>query len=67
MIARFVAWLKSFRCPCCEGWPLRVTRRRQNTMYVDDSLNWFTGCSRCHKRNDEYWREHWADYYGGLL
>lgn len=44
-----------------------ATRRRQNTQYCDDKLNFATLCPPCQEQEDEYWEERWAEYYSGLL
>lgn len=51
-------------CPSCGRWFRRVKTIRQNSAYLDDSLNFFTGCKRCHEDNDAYWDEMWAEYGG---
>lgn len=51
-------------CPSCGRWFRRVRTLRQNTAYLDDSLNFFTGCKRCHEDNAAYWDEMWAEYGG---
>lgn len=51
-------------CPQCGRWFRRVRTARQNTAYVDDKLNFFTGCRACEEENDRYWAGMWADYYG---
>lgn len=60
-------WLKSLRygCDCCGA--IVATRARQRTAYVDDARNWVTLCKRCHKENDAYWDDMWAEYYRGVL
>jgi len=42
-------------------------RRRQNTTYENDELNWMVLCNRCQKEEDEYWRERWDDYYKNCM
>ena len=44
-----------------------ATRRRQNTQYADDSLNWVILCDECQKVNEAYWAERWAEYYSDKL
>lgn len=41
-------------------------RRRQNTAYCDDELNWVFFCDKCQEMNEEYWAERWSDYYSML-
>ena len=53
-------------CPQCGHWLRKVKTMRQNTAYVDDKLNFFTGCKECQKRNDEYWDEMWNQYYNSV-
>lgn len=51
-------------CPCCCHWFRKVITYRQDTAYVDDAMNFFTGCHECCERNDEFWQEMWAQVYG---
>lgn len=44
-----------------------ATRRRQNTAYVDDELNWAVLCSLCQVEVDEYWKEQWDEYYANCM
>lgn len=49
------------RCWRCQtGWG--VTRRRQNTAYSKDELNFAVLCPACHVENAEYWAERWIEY-----
>lgn len=45
-------------------------RRRQDTAYADEELNYATLCAEHHAENDEYWAErwdeYWSDIHGGL-
>ena len=42
-------------CPQCGRYFRRVITSRQNTAYVDDTKNFFTGCEKCERENAEYW------------
>ena len=42
-------------------------RRRQNTMYCDDSMNWVIACDSCMKEIDDQWSERWDEYRLGVL
>lgn len=42
-------------------------KRRQNTNYVDDELNWVVACDPCFDEIEAYWAERWADYYAGCF
>ncbi len=53
-------------CPCCGKWLRRIKTVRQATQYVDDTQNWFTGCKKCDRENDEYWADMWEQYYGSI-
>lgn len=53
-------------CPQCGRYFLKVRTTRQNTAYVDDKLNFFTGCKKCEEANDEYWADMWEQYYGSI-
>lgn len=56
---------------CCQGvdGPCynKATKRRQNTAYTDDNMNWVTMCDECAKFNDERWDEQWREYYAGVM
>lgn len=54
-------------CPCCGTVSDTVERRRMNTAYADEESNYLTSCLACFEMSEDYWRERWADYYGGLL
>ena len=41
-------------CPQCGKYFRKVRTARQNTAYVDDTQNFFTGCKKCEEANDEY-------------
>ncbi len=51
------------RCPYCQRWRWSVMRRRQNTAYVDDELNYAKCCRECFERTQEHWADMWSDYY----
>ena len=53
-------------CPQCGRYFRRVRTTRQNTAYVDDTQNFFTGCKKCAKENAEYWAELWSEYYSSI-
>ena len=53
-------------CPQCGRYFRRVSTTRQNTAYVDDAQNFFTGCKKCEKENAEYWAELWSEYYSSI-
>jgi len=42
-------------------------RRRQNTAYPNDEMNFAILCAECQAENDEHWAEMWAEYYRGCL
>lgn len=42
-------------------------RRRQNTHYVDDELNYVISCDSCFEEIENDWENMWADYYSGCL
>lgn len=44
-----------------------VTRRRQNTQYVNDESNFCILCHDCQQEADEHWSDMWADYYSGIM
>lgn len=53
-------------CPQCGKYFRRVRTTRQNTAYVDDTQNFFTGCRKCEDANAEYWADMWEQYYGSI-
>lgn len=53
--------------PCQNCGSMPVYRRRQNTAYVNDELNFAIFCEECHVINDEYWVDMWADHNQGRL
>lgn len=55
---------KGFQGPCERT---DATRHRQNTAYVEDSMNWVILCPDCSKENDKYWKDQWSEYYGSRL
>jgi hypothetical protein len=54
-------------CPCCERLRTDVISRRQNTAYVDDTLNWLDSCLDCWLAADLYWAEMWDEYNRGRM
>ena len=54
-------------CPSCGKWLRRVMTYRQNTAYVEETRNFFTGCNECCDENDRYWADMWAQYYSSVL
>ena len=55
-------------CPQCGRW-FRYTRkkRRRNTAYCEDELNWLYSCRECYEYDCDYFEELWKDYYSGIL
>lgn len=51
------------QCPCCRELHDDVTLEQRNTSYVNDQLNWLVACGDCHRGDDEYYAELWADHY----
>lgn len=51
-------------CVTCRRFPYfkYPKTRRQHTAYVDDKMNFFTGCIKCHEVNDRYWEDMWEEY-----
>ena len=45
----------------------RGKRRRQNTSYYDDRLNWTFLCDECMEKNQEYWDDMWSEYYSQVM
>ena len=54
-------------CPACGKWFLSVETYRQNTEYVEEARNFFTGCRECREENDMFWAEMWAQYYSSVM
>lgn len=56
------------QCMCeFTGCTFPALTRRQDTAYVNDSLNWATLCVEHQHEADEYWAERWAEYYAGRM
>lgn len=58
------------RLQCCCDYPgctFPGNKRRQNTAYVNDELNWNTLCPVHQEEADQYWEERWAEYYAGRM
>jgi hypothetical protein len=52
-------------CPCCgEG---ETAKRRRNTSYANDALNWLVSCERCWKEDCEHYQELWDIYYADCM
>ena len=74
-LAELKGYMEQFLADVDEKYPLEcdrcgqlgATRRRQNTAYNDDSMNWNTLCEDCQKNVDEYWADMWDEYYGSRL
>jgi hypothetical protein len=41
-------------------------KRRQNTAYLKDELNWAVLCDKCQEEANEYWQERWNEYYNSV-
>lgn len=54
-------------CPACKCEASTVERRRRNTSYFDDTLNWTELCIDCFDADCEYWAERWDDHWRGRL
>lgn len=55
-------------CPMCGRWfCFDIKRRRQNTAYEDDELNYVTVCSDCFEEIEEHWAELWEWYWSTRL
>jgi len=53
---------------CCERCESpHAKRRRQNTRYVDDEMNWVVLCDECMAENDAHWEEMWRWYYENCM
>lgn len=44
-------------CGYCEKWFVWPKRRRTNTAYMDDDLNFETSCKSCYDEHGEYWQD----------
>ena len=70
-LKRLHTWLKAQGVPLCDGMYgecfCKGSRRRQYTQYVLEGSNWVFLCDTCMEANDEYWKEMWKEYYGGVL
>ena len=54
-------------CRCCRQWFVYPKKRRTNTAYVEDDLNYCYLCKGCYILEEEYWAERWKDYYDDIL
>lgn len=55
-------------CPVCGRWfRFDIKRRRQNTQYEDEDLNFVTTCEDCFEEIQSYWDELWDWYYSTRL
>ncbi len=50
-------------CPMCEKKKRDVMRRRQNTSYFNEALNWVVCCNECFDEIEQHWADLWAEYY----
>lgn len=59
------------RKPCCQGVDEPCykigKKQRQNTAYIDDSLNWVVMCDECAKHNETLWEERWNELNSGRI
>lgn len=55
------------KCPCCETETNDVERRRLNTNYYNDDLNFLTSCQQCYEDTLAYYAERWQDYYANCM
>lgn len=51
-------------CPSCNKLSFSIKTVHQGTMYVEDILNYFTGCKTCREINADHWSALMDDYYG---
>ena len=59
---------RALQCMCeAPGCRMPGDRRRQNTAYHEDELNFNTLCFVHQAETDAYWDERWRDYYSGVL
>jgi hypothetical protein len=54
-------------CVCCRCDQPNASRRRMNTAYEDEELNWTTQCDECFELTQEEWQDMWDDYYRSRL
>jgi C4-type Zn-finger protein len=50
-------------CPLCGRYRDDVAKRRLNTAYHKDALNWTISCEDCFHDAWEYYQEQWETYY----
>lgn len=60
-----VTWIKKILgyCECCKTYFVYPKRRRRNTNYENDKMNFVTLCLNCFEEQEQMWDELWADYY----
>lgn len=44
-----------------------IAKRRLNTAYVDDELNWLVSCLDCYNEQYEWYAELWDYYYSNCI
>jgi len=54
-------------CEFCGDELPDVERRRRNTAYADDEMNFITTCLKCFETDCEYWKYRWDEYYGNMM
>lgn len=59
-------WAVTGACNFCGSYN-QVQKRRMNTAYNDDKMNWETSCVACYEDHQDVWRERWAEYWSGCL
>lgn len=53
-------------CPIC-GEQTDIRKRRLNTNYHEEELNWMVSCVECFKEVVAQYADMWAEYYNGRL
>lgn len=55
-------------CDCGSGRRKSKEKRRLNTLYVDEELNWLSPCcDECFGDAWNYYQERWDEYYSGVM
>lgn len=55
-------------CPWCQRYHNQLPqRRRMNTQFGDEEMNWLDSCEPFFLEQEDYWAERWAEYWSSVL
>ncbi|MOA31764.1 hypothetical protein D3C78_1529390 [compost metagenome] len=49
------------KCARCKQEKESTKKRRTNTAYVEDELNFVTECDECFEETESYWEQMWKE------